>query len=123
MTLLSSIRAVGLDYDSPLPATLTYISGQTVGGQRCTTLNVLDDLLIEDEEMVNVTLSVSLGDEDSVRFTTGESFTTVTIVEDPFDSMLISPSPSLSLSLSLPPLLSLFLQNNNNPHPQQNITE
>ena len=64
---------------------MTYISGQTVGGQRCTTLNVLDDLLIEDEEMVNVTLSVSMGDEDSVRYTTGESFTTVTIVEDPFD--------------------------------------
>ena len=76
-----------MDYLGPSPSTLTFISGQTVGAQRCTVISAVDDTLIEDDESLNITLSVAPADLDSVRYTTGESSTSVTIVQDPNDSM------------------------------------
>ena len=65
---------------------LTFISGQTVGAQRCTLVSSRDDLSIEEEEMLNITLIPSPSDGTSVRFTVGESVTTVAIIQDPNDS-------------------------------------
>ena len=80
-------HVAGLDYLGPTPATLTFISGQEVGAQRCTVLSAVDDALIEDDESLNISLSVSsAADEDSVRYTEGEGSTTVTIIQDPNDS-------------------------------------
>lgn len=67
--------------------TLTFTSGQTAGAQRCAVILTIDDFLIEDNEMFNVSLSASPTDRDSVRFTMGEDVVTVTIVQDSRDSM------------------------------------
>lgn len=76
----------GVDYTGPTPLMLTFISGQTVDAQRCTVISVLDDTLIEDDETFSISLIASPADGNSVRFTTGENVTTVTIVQDPNDS-------------------------------------
>ena len=74
---------------SPSPSTLTFISGQTVGAQRCTDVTVLDDNLIEDDEIFSLSLIASLTDENAVMFTAGENFTIITILQDPNDSKSI----------------------------------
>ena len=80
---------VGLDYMSPTLSALTFISGQTVGAQRCTVISALDDSLIETEEVLNVSMTASPTDGDAVRFTAGQGVATVTILQDPNDSMFI----------------------------------
>lgn len=67
--------------------TLTFISGQTVGAQRCSAISAIDDSLIEAVERLSISLIPSSSDEDSVRFITGQSIATVIIVQDPNDSM------------------------------------
>ena len=65
---------------------LTFISGQTIGAQRCSAISAIDDSLIEAVETLSISLIPSPSDEDSVRFTTGQSIATVIIVQDPNDS-------------------------------------
>ena len=65
---------------------LTFISGQTVGAQRCTDVSILDDNLIEDDEMFTLSLIASPSDESAVTFTQGENATNITILQDPNDS-------------------------------------
>lgn len=66
---------------------MTFTSGQSAGAQFCTVLFAIDDLLIEDSETFNVSLAASLSEENIVRFTIGEDVATVTIVQDPNDSV------------------------------------
>lgn len=80
---------VELDYMNPTPSALTFISGQTVGAQRCTVISAQDDLLIEGKEVLNVSLIPIPSDEDAVRFTMGQGVATVEILPDPDDSMCI----------------------------------
>lgn len=76
----------GVDYTGPSPATLTFTSGQEVGGQQCATFTAVDDELFEDEETVLVSLSSAAGDiNGTVRFTPGNDTTTLTILQDPND--------------------------------------
>ena len=65
---------------------LTFISGQTVGAQRCTDVSVLDDNLIEEDEIFILSLVASPHDENAVMFVAGENYTTITILQDPNDS-------------------------------------
>ena len=75
---------------NPSPSTLTFISGQTVGAQRCIDVSILDDNLIEDDETFTLSLIASLTDESAVMFTAGGNSTTITILQDPNDSKLFS---------------------------------
>ena len=77
----------GVDYVGPDPLTLTFISGQTVGAQRCSAISAIDDTLIEAVETFSIHLTSSPSDEDSVRFTMGQDVATIIIVQDPNDSM------------------------------------
>ena len=73
---------------NPTPSSaLTFISGQTVGAQRCIVISALDDSLIEGEEVLNVSMIAFPSDGDAVRFTAGQGVATVTILQDPNDSM------------------------------------
>lgn len=76
----------GVDYIGPDPLVLTFMSGQVVDAQRCAVISATDDSLIEDVETLSISLTTSPTDGDSVRFTMGESTTTVAIVQDPNDS-------------------------------------
>ena len=66
---------------------LTFTSGQTVGAQHCTEILAIDDNYIEDVETLNFSLAALPADEDIVRFTSGKDVATITIVQDPNDSM------------------------------------
>ena len=81
------MHAEGVDYITPSSLTLMFTSGQTVGAQHCITLSALDDTLYEQDETLNVVLTSSPTDGNSVRFTAGENVTIVTISSDPNDSM------------------------------------
>ena len=76
-----------MDYAGPHPMMLTFTSGEAVGAQRCADIFAIDDSLIEDVETFNISLAASLPDEDAVRFTIAGNVTTVTIVQDPNDSV------------------------------------
>ena len=77
----------GIDYIGPSPSVVTFRPGQTIGDQRCSVVSVLDDGFIEDEEMFNLSLSVSTADVDFVKFN-GLDISTFTIIQDPNDSKL-----------------------------------
>ena len=77
----------GIDYVGPRPTMLTFTSGQSAGAQLCAQLFAIDDSLIEDSETFNVSLAASPSEETIVRFTIGENVATVTIVQDPNDSV------------------------------------
>ena len=66
---------------------LTFTSGEIVGAQRCAVLFAVDDPFIEDVETLNVSLAASPSDENIVRFTAEKGVATVTIVQDPNDSV------------------------------------
>lgn len=69
--------------------TLTFISGQTIGAQRCSLISAIDDTLIEAVESLSISLIPSSSDEDSVRLTMGQGIATVIIVQDPNDRMSV----------------------------------
>lgn len=78
----------GVDYLGPDPLSLTFISGQTVGAQRCSVISAVDDTLIEAAERFSISMTPhSPSDEDSIRFTTGQDIAAVIIIQDPNDSM------------------------------------
>ena len=78
----------GIDYLGPDPLSLTFISGQTVGAQRCSAISVIDDTLIEAAEGLSISLTPYFpSDEDFVRLTIGQDIAAVIIVQDPNDSM------------------------------------
>lgn len=87
--MLLCLSTAGADYNGPSPLMLTFSSGQFSGAQRCTSVLVLDDSLIEEDEFFNVSLHVSPSDSSAVRFTGGIQTTTVTIVQDPNDGVSI----------------------------------
>ena len=66
---------------------LIFTLGQTLGAQRCTMFFAVDDSFIEDVETLNISLAASPSDENIVRFTAENGVATVTIVQDPNDSM------------------------------------
>ena len=65
---------------------LSFSRGQTAGAQQCTTVFALDDTMIEDDEIFNISLATSSADANIVTFTPESSVATITIVQDPNDS-------------------------------------
>ena len=65
---------------------LSFSRGQTVGAQQCTMVFALDDTMIEDDEIFNISLTTSSADANIVTFTPESSVATITIVQDPNDS-------------------------------------
>ena len=67
---------------------LTFTSGQTVGARHCAEIFAIDDHFIEDIETFSISLTaLSSLDESIVRFTAERNAATVSIVQDPNDSV------------------------------------
>jgi hypothetical protein len=57
-----------------------------VGTQLCTSVFAIDDTLIEDDEMFNISLTTTTADASLATFTPEASVATITIVQDSNDS-------------------------------------
>ena len=66
-----------------LPIVLTFSSGQSVGGVQTTSVNILDDSSVENDEVFTVSINSM---DPGVML--GISTAWVTIIEDSSDSML-----------------------------------
>ena len=78
----SPLFAAGNDYEM-LSIVLTFSSGQSVGGVQTTSVTILDDSSVENDDVF--TLSINSMDPGVMR---GISTAWVTIIEDSSDSML-----------------------------------